>query len=80
LSREASALLARGTVVVDEERGRVGEVVEVMDRAGARLRLRPVRAGREWDADPARVRTATPAERLHATLAAVNAASRCEPM
>jgi hypothetical protein len=77
LSREASALLARGTVVVDEERARVGEVT---GRAGARLRLRPVRGGREWDADPARVRTATPAERLHATLAAVNAASRCEAL
>ncbi|OEU90807.1 hypothetical protein DB35_04245 [Streptomyces abyssalis] len=60
---------------MDEACGRVGEV---MDREGGRLQLRPVRGGREWDADPARVRTATPAERLHATLAAVNAASRWE--
>ncbi|MGH3310169.1 MAG: hypothetical protein ACRDP3_06240 [Streptomyces sp.] len=62
-----------GTVVFDEERGRVGEV---MDQSGGRLQLRPVRGGREWDADPAHVRTATTAERVRATLAAVNAASR----
>jgi hypothetical protein len=61
-----------GTVAVDEEHGRVGEV---MDSSGGRVQLRPVRGGREWDADPSRVRTATPEERLAATLAAVNAAS-----
>ncbi|HWM39501.1 MAG TPA: hypothetical protein VNS49_20540 [Streptomyces sp.] len=49
-----------------------------MDQAGGRLQLRPVRGGREWDADPARVRTATTGERLAATLAAVNATSRGE--
>lgn len=62
-----------GTVVVDEEHGQVGEV---MDRLGGKLQLRPVRGGREWEADPVRVREATAGERLRATLAAVNAASR----
>ena len=66
---------AKGAVVVDEESGRVGQV---MDQAGGLLQLRPVRGGREWDADPARVRTATTGERIAATLAAVNAASRGE--
>jgi hypothetical protein len=64
-----------GTVVVDEARGRVGEV---MDRQGDRLQLRPLRGGREWDAHPARVRPATTSERLSAAVAAVNAVSRGE--
>ncbi|OEV06193.1 hypothetical protein AN219_35380, partial [Streptomyces nanshensis] len=63
MSPGTAPLPANGTVVMDEACGRVGEV---MDREGGRLQLRPVRGGREWDADPARVRTATPAERLHA--------------
>jgi hypothetical protein len=66
---------AVGTVVVDERSGRVGEV---MDREGRYLQLRPLRGGREWDADPDRVRPATSAERLSATVAAANAASRGE--
>lgn len=66
---------AVGSVVMDEVRRQVGEVVAVEEGL---LRLRPVRGGREWDAVPARVRAATPAERLRATLAAVNAASRWE--
>ncbi len=64
---------AAGAVVVDEASGRVGRV---MDRVGGRIWLRPLRGGREWDADPARVRPATPAERLAAAVSAVNAASR----
>ncbi|SCK12301.1 hypothetical protein [Streptomyces sp. WMMB 322] len=74
MSREAAAPPVPGSVVVDEQRGRVGEVAG--RGPGGALRLRPLRGGREWAADPARVRRATPAERLHATLAAVNAASR----
>lgn len=62
-----------GTVVVDECSQRVGEV---RDREGAYVQLRPLRGGREWDADPSRVRVATPAERLAASVAAANAASR----
>jgi hypothetical protein len=67
--------VAVGAVVMDEERGRVGEV---MDHQGGRLQLRPVRGGREWDAHPARVRPATTSERLSAAVAAVNAVSRRE--
>lgn len=67
--------LAVGAVVMDEEHGRVGEV---MDRVRGNLQLRPVRGGREWDADPARVRPATSAERLSAAVAAANAVSRGE--
>ncbi|WP_246530856.1 hypothetical protein [Streptomyces bathyalis] len=75
MSREP-ALPIEGMVVVDEDRGSVGKV---HGRQDGRLRLRPIRGGREWEADPARVRRATPAERLRATLAAVNAVSRAEP-
>lgn len=67
--------IAVGDVVVDEERGRVGEV---MDRLGDRFQLRPLGGGREWDAHPARVRPATTSERLSAAVAAVNAVSRGE--
>lgn len=74
MSGEVSAVPAPGRVVVDEQRGRVGEVAG--REPGGALRLRPLRGGREWAADAARVRDATPGERLHATLAAVNAASR----
>jgi hypothetical protein len=72
--------VALGTAVLDEGTGRVGEVTGHGD---GRLRLRPVRGGREWDADPARVRAATTAERLRAAVAAVaaaNAVSRGERM
>ncbi|MEU2992715.1 hypothetical protein ACPCAJ_32515 [Streptomyces griseoincarnatus] len=65
-----------GTVVVDERTGRTGVV---MDHVGPYLQLRPVGGGREWDALPARVRTASSAERLRASVAAVNARSRALP-
>lgn len=67
-----------GTVVVDEHRARVGEVVGA---EGPYLQLRPLGGGREWDADPDRLRVATPAERLSAGVAAANAASSaaCRP-
>ncbi|MCT2590183.1 hypothetical protein LHJ74_09705 [Streptomyces sp. N2-109] len=60
-------------VVVDERTGWVGEVC---GREGSYLQLRPLRGGREWDAAPARVRPATPDERLAASVAAANALSR----
>ncbi|MFF9753379.1 hypothetical protein ACF1FC_11300 [Streptomyces sp. NPDC014344] len=65
-----------GTVVVDEHTSRVGVV---MDHVGPYLQLRPVGGGREWDADPARVRAASSAERLRASVAAANARSRALP-
>ena len=69
------AHLIPGTVVRDEQRDRVGEV---MGSEGPYLQLRPLGGGREWDAEPTRVRPATAAERLSAAVAAANAVSRGE--
>ncbi|HET6636602.1 MAG TPA: hypothetical protein VFH77_16415 [Streptomyces sp.] len=62
-----------GDVVVDESDARVGEV-RGLD--GGFVRLRPLGGGPAWHADPVRLRRATPAERLHAQVSAVNAHSR----
>ncbi|MDX2680716.1 hypothetical protein [Streptomyces soliscabiei] len=40
--------------------------------AGPYAMLRPVGGGREWEADPALIRPATPAERLSANVKAAN--------
>nr|WP_251060379.1 hypothetical protein [Streptomyces sp. ISL-100] len=56
-------------------RDRIGEV---MGAEGPYLHLRPLGGGREWDAEPGRVRPATAAERLSAAVAAANAVSRGE--
>ncbi|MEI5009062.1 hypothetical protein RB196_18810 [Streptomyces sp. PmtA] len=64
-----------GALVVDTQSNRVGYV---MGHEGPYVQLRPVTGGREWDADPARVRPATDAERLTAMrerTRALNAAS-----
>ncbi|MFF9899326.1 hypothetical protein [Streptomyces longispororuber] len=53
-------------LVVDTERARTGRV---MGRVGGYLQLRPPGGGREWDADPARVRPADEDERLRAGIA-----------
>ncbi|GHE65255.1 hypothetical protein GCM10018785_37630 [Streptomyces longispororuber] len=53
-------------LVVDTERVKVGRV---MGRVGGCLQLRPPGGGREWDADPARVRPADEDERLRAGIA-----------
>ncbi|MEV6738508.1 hypothetical protein AB0N14_16895 [Streptomyces sp. NPDC051104] len=47
-----------------------------MGHEGPYLQLRPLSGGREWDADPDRVRPLTPTELLHARLAETNARSR----
>ncbi|MFE5031339.1 MULTISPECIES: hypothetical protein [unclassified Streptomyces] len=65
-----------GALVVDAETNRLGYV---MGHEGPYVQLRPVTGGREWDADPARVRPATEGERLQAMrerTRALNAASR----
>jgi len=62
-----------GTAVHDGGSGRVGLV---MGREGPYLQLRPLRGGREWDADPAHVRPVGREELLSARLAEVNARSR----
>ncbi|WP_240926534.1 hypothetical protein [Streptomyces sp. JB150] len=47
-----------------------------MGHEGPYLQLRPLSGGREWDADPARVRPLTAGELLRARLAETNARSR----
>jgi hypothetical protein len=64
-----------GSYVVDIRTGQVGRL---MGEAGARLLLRPVGGGREWECEPDAVRPATAAERISATTAYVNARSRGE--
>jgi hypothetical protein len=67
--------LTPGAHVVDLRSGRLGVVV---GHDGPYVRLRPLGGGREWDVDPRAVRRATPAERLRAATAYVNARSRGE--
>ncbi|MEU3849547.1 hypothetical protein [Streptomyces sp. NPDC029554] len=62
-----------GTLVYDPRTNRVGEY---QDRIGPYVMLRPVGGGREWQADAARVREATPDERLSAGVRAANDRSR----
>ncbi|NDZ79162.1 hypothetical protein G3I19_11680 [Streptomyces sp. SID10853] len=62
-----------GTAVRDIASSRVGIV---MGHEGPWLQLRPLGGGREWDADPARVRPVGPAELLQARVAEANARSR----
>lgn len=62
--------------MVDTSQGkRVGEFRGV---AGPYWSLRPVGGGAEWEAEPARVRTADPIERLRAETARANRRSRGE--
>ncbi|MER7192276.1 hypothetical protein [Streptomyces flaveolus] len=58
-----------GTLVYDPRSRRVGEY---QGKAGPYAMLRPVGGGREWQADPASVRAATPEERLSAGVRAAN--------
>ncbi|WP_371669835.1 hypothetical protein [Streptomyces sp. NBC_00289] len=62
-----------GTLVYDP---RTREVGEYRDRLGPYAMLRPVGGGREWQADPARLRAATAEERLSAGVRAANDRSR----
>ncbi|GGX87056.1 hypothetical protein [Streptomyces fructofermentans] len=58
-----------GDLVHDPATGRVGEY---RGTAGPYAMLRPVGGGREWPADPGRIRAATADERLTAALKAAN--------
>ncbi|AJC58461.1 MULTISPECIES: hypothetical protein [Streptomyces] len=71
----ATAIPDVGAYVIDTRDGRVGEV---MGREGARLRLRPVGGGREWECAPGATRCATAGERLRAETRYANARSRGE--
>ncbi|MFD8230924.1 hypothetical protein ACFV20_03335 [Streptomyces sp. NPDC059696] len=62
-----------GTLVYDPQTRKVGAY---QDRTGPYVMLRPVGGGREWQADPARIRAATPEERLSAGVRALNDRSR----
>lgn len=64
-----------GSHVVDTRSGKVGIV---MGHEGPYVQLRPYGGGKEWDADPAGIRRATPAERLGAQDASGDRRSRDE--
>ncbi|MFF3874490.1 hypothetical protein [Streptomyces sp. NPDC001978] len=65
--------LTRGSLVYDPATGKVGEY---QDLTGRHAMLRPVGGGREWEADPASLRRATPDERLSAGLRAASSQTR----
>ncbi|ELP70883.1 hypothetical protein STRTUCAR8_03793 [Streptomyces turgidiscabies Car8] len=64
-----------GSYVMDTGTDKVGLV---MGHEGPYVQLRSYGGGREWDAAPAGLRPATPAERLSAATAYANARSRGE--
>ncbi|MCN9244169.1 hypothetical protein NGF19_25880 [Streptomyces sp. RY43-2] len=68
-STTESEPLERGALVYDPAVERVGEY---QDAAGPYALLRPVGGGREWQADPAVLRPATPRERMRAGVRAAN--------
>ncbi|MEU8757703.1 hypothetical protein [Streptomyces sp. NPDC048659] len=59
-----------GAYLYDPAARKVGEY---RGQAGPYAMLRPLGGGREWEADPERVRPATPEERLSAGVRAANA-------
>ncbi|WP_299536449.1 hypothetical protein [uncultured Streptomyces sp.] len=66
-----------GTVVVDTGRDGGGvRIGEFRGLSGPNWSLRPVGGGREWEAEPERVRPATSEERMRAGVARDNARSR----
>jgi hypothetical protein len=65
-----TAALEGGALMYDPATRKVGEY---QDKAGPYVMLRPVGGGREWEADPARIRLASPEERLSAGVKAANA-------
>ncbi len=68
-----SAPLERGCLLYDPATHKVGEY---QDRSGPYAMLRPLGGGREWEADPAALRPATPRERMSAGLRAANERTR----
>ncbi|MEK8170553.1 hypothetical protein NKH77_15950 [Streptomyces sp. M19] len=61
--------LSRGVVVRDTSADRVGEVMDVRD---ARVFLRPLGGGREWEADPVATEVVPPGEVLHLKVQVAN--------
>ncbi|MEV7125243.1 hypothetical protein [Streptomyces sp. NPDC093260] len=70
---ESAASFEPGVLLYDPARAAVGEY---RDRSGPYALLRPVGGGREWQADPAALRPATPEERLTAGVRAANDRTR----
>jgi hypothetical protein len=68
-----STPIAPGTLVHDPATRKVGEY---LDRSGPYAMLRPIGGGREWQADPAALRPATPEERLSAGVRVANDRTR----
>ncbi|WP_086800572.1 hypothetical protein [Streptomyces caniscabiei] len=64
---------ALGDTVEDTGRRRVGRV---MGFEGPYVQLRPIGGGREWDADPGKLRPLPLSEALRAGVAEANARSR----
>ncbi|MEK8172931.1 hypothetical protein NKH77_39865 [Streptomyces sp. M19] len=64
-----SYLLSAGDVVRDVGAGRVGEVMDVRE---ARVFLRPLGGGREWEADPATIEPVSPGEALRLKVQVTN--------
>ncbi|MEV8128808.1 hypothetical protein AB0P07_32970 [Streptomyces sp. NPDC085944] len=74
--RTEPATYEPGTVLYDTAAAKVGEY---RGRSGARVMLRPLGGGREWEAEPAALRPATDRERLGASLRAANARTLAAP-
>lgn len=74
--RTEPATYEPGTVLYDTAAAKVGEY---RGRSGARVLLRPLEGGREWEAEPAALRPATDRERLGASLRAANARTLATP-
>lgn len=58
-----------GALVVDTATNKIGYV---MGREGPYVQIRPPGGGREWDADPDRIREATKNEELRARVSELN--------
>ncbi|GAA2606409.1 MULTISPECIES: hypothetical protein [Streptomyces] len=74
--RTEPATYEPGTVLYDTAAAKVGEY---RGRSGARVMLRPVGGGREWEAEPAALRRATDRERIGAGLRAANERTLATP-
>ncbi|MEJ1201005.1 MULTISPECIES: hypothetical protein [unclassified Streptomyces] len=74
--RTEPATYEPGTVLYDTAAAKVGEY---RGRSGARVMLRPLGGGREWEAEPAALRPATDRERLGASLRAANERTLATP-
>ncbi|MGW4030105.1 hypothetical protein ACWEFL_12410 [Streptomyces sp. NPDC004838] len=62
-----------GDVVLDAATRRVGRV---MDRVGARVQIRPLNGGREWDARPEDVSPAAQSDAMREAVSQANAQTR----